>query len=858
MIFQSHLSAIWTLLLSSEVRSIKRPLVTALVFLIAGILLGRMKIPAMGTIIISLFSFFIFIFSLIIFLKFKIIPKKQFIYFLLCAVMFLYGSVFLVHPAANEKQYDWLGKKGVVAGRIDSIKEGTYSYKLFLDDCVINGKKSGVKIYIDVSDNIFSRGDIIECKGVVSEIEGASNEGAFDMKVYYNSIGVGYYMKNPDCYLVEKNKNKLIAVLEKLKHELKNVYKKTCDKEDSGVFEAMILGDKSDMDTEIKNIFSDSGIGHILAISGLHVSIIGMGMYKALRKVGTGYLVAALISGFSVVCFSIMTGNSVSAIRATIMFVCSVYAKVIGRKYDILSAVSLAAILILISSPYMIENSGFLLSFLAIAGVTVVSGGFVTGTKEKWTGGIRCLSALTSGLSITLATMPVMLWFYYDIPVYAPVLNLLVIPLMTIIMISALLTGIMGFFSIILGRFCSATAHYILLLFRKLCGLSLSLPGSVLVLGRPKLWQIVLYYIGLFIFSNINRSNNTSNNTSNNISNIISSNLSNNISQSIVSAGAMALRYFALMAGIFFLTFRINTGFEVDYLDVGQGDAVFINLSDGRTGFIDGGSSSEKNVFANIIKPFLSCRGIKKIDYLFLTHNDEDHYSGWLENDSIEIGYIFLNVVDYKRYQEYKTMCDTLKEDMKIIPKEGNQGGFESATIKEENPQNNMLFEKLFRMENNKSGKQTRILSLEYGQKLVFDDVSILALNGKKLYDEDNDNSLVLLLEYLGNNFLFTGDISSVVEEDLAESLLKLGIETIDVIKVAHHGSKYSSSEPFLTSTHPVNAIISCSIRNSYRHPAPSVIERLETAGSRIYYTMYGGQIKVKIGDGKPVITEKK
>lgn len=853
-------------------RSIKRPLVTALVFLVAGILLGRMKIPAIGTIIISLFSFFIFILSLVFFLKFKIIPKKQFIYFLLCAGIFLYGSVFLVHSAANEKKYDWLGKKCVVAGRIDSIKAGTFSYKLFLNDCVINGKKSDVKIYIDVQDNIFSRGDIIECKGVVSEIEGASNEGAFDMKVYYNSIGVGYYMKNPDCYLAEKNKNILLAVLEKIKHELKNVYKKTCAEEDSGVFEAMILGDKSDMDTEIRNIFSDSGIGHILAISGLHISIIGMGMYKALRKVGTGYLVAALISGFSVVCFSIMTGNSVSAIRATIMFVCSVYAQVIGRKYDILSAVSLAAIIILISSPYMIENSGFLLSFLAIAGVTVVSRGFVTDDKDKRTGGIRCLSALSSGLSITLATIPVMLWFYYEIPVYAPVLNLLVIPLMTIIMISAILTGIMGLFSITLGRFCSATAHYILLLFRNMCDLSLSLPGSVLVLGRPKLWQIVVYYIGLFIFSNINKSKNKSKNVSKYISKNVSKDINNNINLSIRSIRTMVLRYSVLMMGIFFLTFRINTGFEVDYLDVGQGDAVFINLSDGRIGFIDGGSSSEKNVFANIIKPFLSCRGIKKIDYLFLTHNDEDHYSGWLENDSIEIGYIFLNVVDYKRYQEYKTMCYALKEDMKIIPKAGNQGGFESATIKEENkkikeenqkiieenPQNNILFEKLFRMENNKSGKQTKILSLEYGQKLVFDDVSILALNGKKLYDEDNDNSLVLLLEHLGNNFLFTGDISSGVEQDLAESLLKLEIEKIDVIKVAHHGSKYSSSEPFLTCTHPVNAVISCAIRNSYRHPAPSVIERLETAGSRIYYTMYGGQIKVKIENGKLVITEKK
>ena len=200
---------------------------------------------------------------------------------------------------------------------------------------------------------------------------------------------------------------------------------------------------------------------------------------------------SAIISGIFVVLFGVMTGNSVSATRAIVMFVCAVNAQVLGRRYDILSAVSLSAIILILKNPYVIANSGFLLSFMAIAGVAVVTDGF----SVKW------LKWLTGPVAIQLATLPIILWFYYEVPVYSVFLNLLVVPLMSLIMISALGCGLLGLISIPAGCFFAGAGHYILILFRYGSELMLSLPGSVFVAGRPELWQVMVYYILLFLFS---------------------------------------------------------------------------------------------------------------------------------------------------------------------------------------------------------------------------------------------------------------------------------------------------------------------------------------------------------------------
>ena len=335
--------------------------------------------------------------------------------------------------------------------------------------------------------------------------------------------------------------------------------------------------------------------------TGLHISLIGMGLYRLLRRIGFLCPMSAIISGIFVVLFGVMTGNSVSATRAIVMFVCAVNAQVLGRRYDILSAVSLSAIILILKNPYVIANSGFLLSFMAIAGVAVVTDGF----SVKW------LKWLTGPVAIQLATLPIILWFYYEVPVYSVFLNLLVVPLMSLIMISALGCGLLGLISIPAGCFFAGAGHYILILFRYGSELMLSLPGSVFVAGRPELWQVMVYYILLFLFSQRKR--------------VVvwiekraarrcgeaecEAKKHREVGREAVKGGArkgeaekletgkcvmganIFLRSLLVIAVIILLS-RGRSGLEVTFLDVGQGDAIFISLPNGGTVFIDGGSTS--------------------------------------------------------------------------------------------------------------------------------------------------------------------------------------------------------------------------------------------------------------------------
>lgn len=356
-------------------------------------------------------------------------------------------------PAAEKAEYG--GGVIRISGVVEKVSEGTYSKRLMLKKCCINGRRLVNNIVLEISDNTSygwsaRRGDHVEAnveleasQGMLPVPAAAANPGQFDLRQYYKSLGYLYYIEEPEDISVAGGKKRIVYRLDSLKTSLKAVYRKCCTATDAGVYAAMVTGDRSDMDSTISELFSAAGIGHILAISGLHISIIGMGLYKLLRRIGFLCPMSAIISGIFVVLFGVMTGNSVSATRAIVMFVCAVNAQVLGRRYDILSAVSLSAIILILKNPYVIANSGFLLSFMAIAGVAVVTDGF----SVKW------LKWLTGPVAIQLATLPIILWFYYEVPVYSVFLNLLVVPLMSLIMISALCCGLLGLISIPAGCF---------------------------------------------------------------------------------------------------------------------------------------------------------------------------------------------------------------------------------------------------------------------------------------------------------------------------------------------------------------------------------------------------------------------
>lgn len=662
--------------------------------------------------------------------------------------------------------------------------------------------------------------------------------------------------------------------------------------------------------------------------TGLHISLIGMGLYRLLRRIGFLCPMSAIISGIFVVLFGVMTGNSVSATRAIVMFVCAVNAQVLGRRYDILSAVSLSAIILILKNPYVIANSGFLLSFMAIAGVAVVTDGF----SVKW------LKWLTGPVAIQLATLPIILWFYYEVPVYSVFLNLLVVPLMSLIMISALGCGLLGLISIPAGCFFAGAGHYILILFRYGSELMLSLPGSVFVAGRPELWQVMVYYILLFLFSQRKR--------------VVvwiekraarrcgeaecEAKKHREVGREAVKGGArkgeaekletgkcvmganIFLRSLLVIAVIILLS-RGRSGLEVTFLDVGQGDAIFISLPNGGNVFIDGGSTSSKNIYEKVIEPFLKYKGVRRLDFLFLTHSDADHENGWAQalsgNAYIpDIYNLVLNGSDYSKYLElreralkygaleYGTVGYGISEYGTVgygaleygtveygalggdtseygisgygISKYAgalawlNNAGADEINARMEGIVDIDDVEDIEAIATALEVKDTEILCAEYGMEYVFGECSIVSLNepghsdananvDRKAYktgfsktgtgESENDNSIVLLLQYKGKSILFTGDMTSKMEADVAEAVRYCGVDSLSILKVGHHGSKYSSSEEFLASIMPQAAVISCAARNTYGHPHKETLQRLEDVGALVLRTDEGGAVIAKI-----------
>ena len=858
-------------------------------------------------------------------------------------------------PAAEKAEYG--GGVIRISGVVEKVSEGTYSKRLMLKKCCINGRRLVNNIVLEISDNTSygwsaRRGDYVEAnveleasQGMLPVPAAAANPGQFDLRQYYKSLGYLYYIEEPEVISVAGGKNRIVYRLDSLKTSLKAVYRKCCTATDAGVYAAMVTGDRSDMDSTVSELFSAAGIGHILAISGLHISLIGMGLYRLLRRIGFLCPMSAIISGIFVVLFGVMTGNSVSATRAIVMFVCAVNAQVLGRRYDILSAVSLSAIILILKNPYVIANSGFLLSFMAIAGVAVVTDGF----SVKW------LKWLTGPVAIQLATLPIILWFYYEVPVYSVFLNLIVVPLMSLIMISALGCGLLGLISIPAGCFFAGAGHYILILFRYGSELMLSLPGSVFVVGRPELWQVMVYYILLFLFSQrkhvvmwiekraVRKCGEAECEVKKH----------REVGREAVKGGArkceagkcearkcearkceaekpeagkcvmganIFLRSLLVIAVIILLT-RGRSGLEVTFLDVGQGDAIFISLPNGGNVFIDGGSTSSKNIYEKVIEPFLKYKGVRRLDFLFLTHSDADHENGWAQalsgNAYIpDIYNLVLNGSDYSKYLELRERAlkygaleygtaeyGTLEYGaLKYGTSEGktSEGGTSEGNTSEGNTSEygisgcvtSKYAGALAWLNDDRAGgisarlegiadiedieaiamtladRGTEILCAEYGMEYVFGECSIVSLNepghskanvnvDREAYkidssktgtgESENDNSIVLLLQYKGNSILFTGDMTSKMEADVAEAVRRCGVDSLSILKVGHHGSKYSSSEEFLASVMPQAAIISCAARNTYGHPHKETLQRLEDVDALVLRTDEGGAIIAKI-----------
>lgn len=668
------------------------------------------------------------------------------------------------------------------------------------------------------------------CMGELEIFEPARNAGEFDYRLYYRSRHICCRMSAKKAEITDRSADPLKAAAYSFRERAREALKQFCTEKDAGLLSAVLLGDKTQMDEEINDLYQKNGIAHLLAVSGLHVSLIGMGLYRLLRRLGLGFGWAGVWSGGLLFLYGTMTGFGPSVFRACLMLACSFAASYLGRTYDLLSAMSLAAICLSLENPFVIFTGAFQLSFGAVFAIGWAGKELSDGLecKKEWE------NALSVSLAIQLVTGPIVLYHFFEYPLYGIFLNFLVIPLMTYVVgagIAGLLMGMAGISLLAAaagaGTLSGAaaavghllelgaegsmgTCHYIFALYEMLCRLTKRLPGSSLILGRPESWKLAAYYgilavLLLFLGSRGRKRAETGERTK-----------AGEMMEKDREAAAKdrfmdRIKIWGCLSSlIVFLLYRSVSGLRIDFIDVGQGDGILLETKK-QVVLVDGGSTQLKKLGEQRLEPLLKSRGIRKIDMAFVSHGDQDHISGlmWLleEDTGIEIGRLFLP-----------------------LPGKGEE-----------------IYEKLESAAARKGVKTDYICTGDLIQSGKLS-LSCLYPYSDTLSSDRNGHSEVLLAEYGDFSMLLMGDLGTEGEAEIAEVWDEK--KQVQILKAGHHGSSTSSSELFLDTVRPQIAVLSYGKDNSYGHPHPEVIERLEERGIASWATEEQGMITVRT-DGK-------
>lgn len=556
--------------------------------------------------------------------------------------------------------------------------------------------------------------------------------------------------------------------------------------ERAGVLEGLLFGDKGSMDEELYAQFQHTGTAHVLTVSGLH-----MGFAFALITRALGRRRDLKTCGFKaamVLLYAALAGFSPSVVRACGMMLISIAASYLHMRYDVLCAAAAVAVCTLTANPLMLFNTGFQMSYLAILTLVLVGG-----RLKKY-----CRGMLMPSLCIQIGLSPYVAYSFNYFSFTAVIAN---VPIVFIAGVIVPL-GILGVIVSVLPRFAAADAVFNMLSksMDMLVNLMIRCNETAYMDGdgftyctSPKIFTLVLFY-GILFFA--------------------------------VSEGAFILwkrKRFRLIgavaAGILVLsvTAWLCTASPLDkaslvFVDVGQGDCLHVRTRDGKNILIDGGGSSTYDVGKNTLLPYLLKNGVSKIDLAIVTHMHTDHCGA--------IGELgrYMEISEIALYEGYRAS--------------------ESATS-EAFPYYRGEFLYL------KSG-DSLLPSRDVTIDILYPPAGQAGASGS----DENAMSLIARVRLEGISVLMTADIDAAGERLLMAHCAKAGYElSSDILKVPHHGSKYSSSEEFIAAVNPKAAIIQCG-KNNFGHPAESTIEKYAKNDIMVYVTKECGAVGI-YGTGK-------
>ena len=699
-----------------------------------------------------------------------------------------------------------------IIGKVDQVIESQYGNKIVIKIIKVNRinnlKYIGKKILIKnkgATIGNFDIGDIILINGTFDNVQKQKNYRCFDYRKYLMSKNICAVI---NVESIKKISNEKIPLYKKIminiNRKIKKEFSKHLSENINNFCTALILGDKANLSTDIIDSFSESSLSHILAISGLHVMYVANFITIITKKFGKK--ASYILSIFGVIFFYNLVQNTSSVLRATIMIVIFYLSKILFRKSDSLTNISISAIFILVINPFNIYSSSFLLSFLATVGIILFYGYFnkVLKIKENLKIVKYLKEQVSLGISANITTFPIIATIYNKFSIIFIVSNpissflvSIIIPLIFIFLICTLISSNLANLIGMLLTFCVN----LLLNFSKLC---CKLRFFNFKIGSIKIMNIVCYYIVIFfMYIKIKAIKKDKK-------------IINKILKFIIIVNI-------IISTVSYLIIGINKGIEVYFIDVGQGDSTLIITKNNKNILIDGGgneslykntgNNEEDYIGKNILYPYLINRGVKSLDYMIISHFDSDHCGGLfyiMQNMKIKNIIIGKQFEQSENYEKFKKIAKITNVNIRIF-----QSG-DRINI------DNILFETLWPDEN-----------------------SVISENNI------NNNSLVLKMMYGKFSILFTGDIENMAEQRIISKYKNNALNST-ILKVPHHGSKTSSSEMFLKKVNPKYAIIGVGINNKFGHPSQSVIETLNKMNVEIYRTDLMGEIIIK-SDGKKV-----
>ncbi|MDP4115082.1 MAG: DNA internalization-related competence protein ComEC/Rec2 [Bacteroidota bacterium] len=612
-------------------------------------------------------------------------------------------------------------------------------------------------------------GYTIEVTGKFQKAKERRNPGEYDLDASFRNMGLSGYFNTystDNISITRKEKNQLSSIVLNFRKYIDRSICHLYSGSAAGLVKGFIVADRSGIDQKINESFINSGVVHVLSVSGLHIAYIVLILLILFS--GLGIRTKSLLTILMLLLFAFITGSPAPVLRSIIMAIVIIAAFIFNRNSNIYNSLSIAAFIILIVNPNQLFDPGFQLSFSAALSIALFHPVIKTkilllNIKYAWINSLLIFISVT--FAAQLGTLPFVLMYFHKLSLTAFAANMVIIPLTGLIITNAVASLIIGAIWFKLATLFAASNEFLIFMLYKFLAIAGNPKYSVILIREFTSFHAGLFYIFLFISYFIIKSE-------------------YQVKVKIICILLICSSY-TLYGGAFNTDLLPAHNLDIVMIDVGQGDAFLVKFPSGKIALIDAGNASsfwdngEKTIL-----PLLNYLDVPAIDYAFISHVDKDHYSGMvylLEKNIIK--------------NMYKPEPDS--EDVKDV--------------------------KLESLIRNK-----RIPIYYYSKSIMpVDNARIYFYNLNNVNKKNtNDNSGVFKIVYGKTGILFTGDLGKMGEDRLA-AYWKNALHS-DILKISHHGSKNSTKDEFLNLSAPKMCLISVGIRNRYGHPSKEVLDRIK------------------------------